>query len=48
MEENQATKSGPQTSADTAAIFKRALDVGRAPANRNAKAAQEQRRFDES
>ena len=27
--ENQAKKSGPQTSADTAAIFERALNVGR-------------------
>jgi len=38
MEENQATKSGPQTSADTAAIFERALDAGRTPASSNARA----------
>ncbi|MFL9878483.1 hypothetical protein PQR63_08825 [Herbaspirillum rhizosphaerae] len=40
MDENQTKKSGPQTSADTAAIFERALDVGQTPANSNARAAQ--------
>ena len=44
MDKNQTKKSGPQTSADTAAIFERALDVGKTPTSSSARAG----KFDES